>query len=480
MENTIITLLHNYEYLKIPSTSLQKIYKLLTENITFVPSTDIELFYMGFYYELHNNSKNALHFYKLSISKNNTSAMYNLGYYNEQKKEYVSMLRYYLMAIRHSKHNKAMYNLGNYYKKCNVTDLMIKYYLMAIENGNLDAMVSLALYYKMFKKYDKMIKYYSMAIAKNGPVTAYYGLGSYYFNNKKYEDGEKYLLVAAEKGHLNSMCMLGQYYYHNKKYDLMMKYYTMGINFGSDIAMNNLGYYYYVINKFSPMKKYFKMAIHKKNASAMNNLAVYYENKGNIELMKKLYLIAIKFGSISAMNNLGHYYYKVKKYGAMKKYYSMAVNKKSDIAMNILGEFYRYYTNDAKGKALKYFLMSSKHGNHRATNELILYYETMCDYDSMLKYCLQLMRICSKRCLVQKKILYYYNEKFGCSYFNEKFFEFLNLSRKYENGKMVGIIGIIAGMYYSRLDVIQSHFEYMPGSDKFVELGKEFGKNRYR
>jgi hypothetical protein len=123
-------------------------------------------------------------YYLMAIEKGHNHAMYNLGKYYEEQKDYDNMKKYYLMAIEKG-HNHAMYNLGKYYEEQKDYDNMKKYYLMAIEKGHSGAMNNLGTYYKEQKDYDNMTQYYLMAI-KEGHSSAMINLGNYYKKQKEF------------------------------------------------------------------------------------------------------------------------------------------------------------------------------------------------------------------------------------------------------------------------------------------------------
>ena len=140
----------------------------------------------------------------MAIEKNNSDAMYDLGYYYHSiEKDYDNMKKYYLMAIEKG-NSKAMNNLGYYYQHVMEDyDNMKKYYIMAVEKNNSEAMFRLGMYYYNTKDYDNMKKYYIMAIEKGNSDLqshAMYNLGFYYeYTEKDYDNMKKYYLMAIEK-----------------------------------------------------------------------------------------------------------------------------------------------------------------------------------------------------------------------------------------------------------------------------------------
>jgi len=98
----------------------------------------------------------------------------------------------------------------------------------------------------------------------------------------------KYCLMNIEKGCYNSMhnC-IGTYYYNQKDYDNMKKYYLMAIEKGNDSSMYNLGTYYYEQKDYDNMKKYYLMAKEKGN-KYKNTILEQLEQLEQFEIAKKL------------------------------------------------------------------------------------------------------------------------------------------------------------------------------------------------
>jgi TPR repeat protein len=135
-------------------------------------------------------------------------ANYIAMYYNNIKKNYQLMEKYYMIAIEKG-NSSAMNNLACYYRDQKKYEMMEKYYMMAIEKDNSYAMNNLACYYRDIKfNYDNMIKYYTMSIKKNN-TTAIYNLGLYY-------------------------------HYIEFNYTLMKKYYMMTITNNINENINNM------------------------------------------------------------------------------------------------------------------------------------------------------------------------------------------------------------------------------------------------
>ena len=213
MEQQIINYIQSkgsiYE-LKIPEESIKKIYELLINDNFIEPTTDIEYYYYGWYYEKkynwrHENKKekeNMLKYYLMSIEEGNSYSMFVLGHHYKMEGDTENMIKYFLMAAENGC-ERSMINLGNYYSRIGDKENMIKYYLMAIEKGNGMAMNNLGYYYMEKEDRENAIKYYLMAIEK-GDITAINNLTTYcecqknyiplaqvYYTKKKYKKLEE-------------------------------------------------------------------------------------------------------------------------------------------------------------------------------------------------------------------------------------------------------------------------------------------------
>ena len=198
-------------------------------------------------YELFLNNK--------MISENNyindSMLMNYIGIYYDEQKDYVNMMKYYLMAIEENGNSDAMNNLGSYYCEQKDYENMKKYYLMAIENGNDMTMNNLADYYKQQKDYKNMKKYYLMAIEEHGNSDAMNNLGYYYYEQKDYENMKKYYLMAIQRINNTAMFNLGTYYKEQEEdYEIMEKYYLMALNnnYIDEIIYTSLLKYYLSFN----------------------------------------------------------------------------------------------------------------------------------------------------------------------------------------------------------------------------------------
>ncbi len=198
-----------------------------------------------------------------------------IGFYYQKVKQsnefdHKSMEKYFIKASNNANNNIniAMYYLGCYYYQNKQYDLMEKYFIMYLdinEPNNVfnisvnNVMIFLADYYRMIKQpigssYDLMEKYYLMIIDYNKRFIGY------------------------SKNSIISMFWLVDYYSKTKNYYLMKKYMEM--------IIDNTNYNKYIIKLNS---RNIDIRIH-----AMRTLGYYYKKESNDVLMQKYLLMAIE------------------------------------------------------------------------------------------------------------------------------------------------------------------------------------------
>jgi hypothetical protein len=203
MEQQIIDFIKNKSnvYVDIDNEeSIEKIYKLLINNIIYEPTNAIENHYLGWYYA-------------------------------KIKQDYDQMKKYYMIGIDNG-NTHSINNLGGHYQKIEINyDLMKKYYLMGIDCGNSTSMHDLAYYYHTIEaNYDLMKKYYLMSIDKGSNVSMN-NLGHYYQNiEKNYDEMEKYYLMAIDNDNNDSIINLVNYYNNNNLLILKLEFYIKYID----------------------------------------------------------------------------------------------------------------------------------------------------------------------------------------------------------------------------------------------------------
>lgn len=249
----------------------------------------------------------------------------------------------------------------------------------------------------------------------------------------------------------------------------MVKYFLLASDHKNSTAMNNLAYYYGEIRKYDDSVRYYLMAIENGNVLAMGNLAKYYNEISELDNAVKYYLMAIENGHANSMNNLAFYYEKISKYDHAVKYYLMAIESGNVVSMVNLA---CYYVRVSKfDDAIKYYLMAIDNGNVDAMDALAYYYQTKSNFTSAVEYYLMAIKYGSK--ISYERLTKYYLDV--CDIFDEHFLVYL----KFEQCELVNIFRSIKNMYDDIMNVLVSHFEYSPGTDKFREVEREFKKHKF-
>ena len=107
----------------------------------------------------------------LAIEKGNSDAMYNLGFYYEEIKDYDNMIKYYLIAIEND--NETLFDqqlFDNIFRKCEEQDdylNIIKIGLISFENGNFYIAHDLINHFVKKNDLENMVKLIEMALKKN-------------------------------------------------------------------------------------------------------------------------------------------------------------------------------------------------------------------------------------------------------------------------------------------------------------------------
>ena len=246
MENAIQLIMEKIDCTYIPieeEKALWNIYNLFVDKKYFEPTTNMEMFYMGRYYQnIEINYDRAEKYYRMAIEKNNIDAINSLAVFYEQKRaNYDLAEKYYLIAVEKN-NSRAMNNLANLYKKKENYDLAEKYYLMAVEKGNIRAMNNLAIFYENIKEnQDLAEKYYLMAI-ENDYRYAMYNLAIFYEDIKENQDSaEKYYLMAIGKGDTDAIqALVNLYDKINAEFKKMILCIRYSQHFSREIIITNI------------------------------------------------------------------------------------------------------------------------------------------------------------------------------------------------------------------------------------------------
>lgn len=145
-----------------------------------------------------NNFPESIKYWQVLVEKDYSDAMFNLGYLNEQLKDYQQAIIYYKKAVDKG-HSDSMVNLGLlYYERLKNYQQAITYYKMAVDKNDSDAMFNLGfLYQNKLKDYQQAIIYYKMAVDK-GNSNAMNALAWLYYE-KNIESSES--LALAQKAY---------------------------------------------------------------------------------------------------------------------------------------------------------------------------------------------------------------------------------------------------------------------------------------
>jgi len=238
--------------------------------LNFDHENDLLLLCGGIYYEkIVCDYEKAIKYYKMSIEKDNSEAMFRLGlYYQLYEYENNLLIKYYEIAIN-KKHNKAMNNLGLYYYQQGNYKLAKENFLLATEYLNDESMLNLGMYYKIIEDNNELTKKYFLMAIDNFNSDAMYELGKYYIE-KEYNAllMKKYFSMAISYNNYKPIEYLNMYY----KTDLMLYYkFLITIDTHNDIKKNKinelilvdknillLNYKYILFSKLNNYTKCFK------------------------------------------------------------------------------------------------------------------------------------------------------------------------------------------------------------------------------
>ena len=197
------------------------------------------------YYELVKlDYKNAIKYYLLSVNKKNPLAMFYLGLYYEENKDYVQAIKYYEMGAELD-HLESLEKLIKHYENVEKNkEKVIEYNHKILIAKNKDDKISLyniAVNFEHIEKnIDHALIYYKIA-AEQGDINSICRLANYYTNEKKYDNAVTYYKKAIELGDIKSISLLAEHYEINeKKYDEAIKKYQIGIEKDCSVCMQKL------------------------------------------------------------------------------------------------------------------------------------------------------------------------------------------------------------------------------------------------
>lgn len=197
------------------------------------------MFYLGLYYQVADKNDDLMKkYYLMAIEHGYNSAINNLGIYYCDINEELA-ITFFLMGVV-NKDYRSMYNLGTIYCEKKDYETMLKYYLMSLEQQySAPALDSLINHYHSRENNMEKVIYYCLIGAKHENVKCMYILGIYY-NNRNEEEMKKYLVMASEHGHEKSMIELINYY----KYPELKTYLWHGMKYHPAICFKELNNIY--------------------------------------------------------------------------------------------------------------------------------------------------------------------------------------------------------------------------------------------
>lgn len=443
----------------------------------------------------------------------NLCAIREIGrYYQDKVKDYDNMKKYYNIGIELGERS-CMHQLGWHYQFTEIDyELMEKYYLMA---NLLESYGNLGWHYQYtVKEYDNMKKYYDRLLSDyenlesnaEKPFRGFmFHLAEYYqYTEVNVELMESYYLKAINLGHSPSMECLGSYYnrdgtreiaikywqmgaenkdtdcmlhlarhygYIDKDFTKMEKYCLMANEHGEPFGLVELSHYYYDSNK-ELMLKYLLEAVEKKSSDAIEYLGDYYSAEDDYDLMKKYYIMGADMGDPPCMHKLGdHFRYVEKDYELMKKYYIMGANMGDSYCMYKLGDHFRHVEEDYELMKKYYFMGLNEDIDKDVIYSLKEYYDYEY-YDNNN----------NKIPLVDKLTFYFKyvkkcpdNININSFHIDKSILELLIETDLTQIGiSDTHILSVMKKLLTDKIDLIDLHFNYQPGSDGCAKAKQDF------
>jgi len=288
-------------------------------------------------------------------TRHNENCLLILGYYYMLNGIYDLAERFLKESIRNG-NKMGMVFLGVLYRIKNIPN---NYFQMAIDSDEDGSIIyKIANYYWLILDVSKAKEYYELAISKYEYKKAYTGLGSLYFDDKKYEEATKYLEIGISKGSISSLNIMANLYYNTNMKDKALEYLKLArerANLG--VIIYNFGVYYSNIN-IDESIKYYKECMENDNVYATKSiimLANIYKNKGDQLLMEQYSKVAANRGYIESIRCLAKYYFQNTNYEDMKIYVDMGIDQNDVQCYDIIIKY--YFVADIE-KMLQYYKMA--------------------------------------------------------------------------------------------------------------------------
>lgn len=387
----------------------------------------------------HNaNTKQAIECWTLALNSSQPDAGYNLGYYYEQKNDFINSTIYYAQAsklgslyaimkmahihykngnysmaidnsmkaynmgcqcsmfnvgkIHQTQHNmneairhwkigadthreqNCALELGDYYLKIDNFEQSFKYLKMIIEPDHI-VLFNLGLCAFNLSHYEKALDYYLKSSHIVPNPNVYNNIGITYLEIGNIPLGLKHLTCAFELGCNSAVINIGDAYMKLGNYEKAKEYLETSIKLNLTGAYDKMSILYIKLKDYENAIKYLTTAIKLKSTNALYNMGVVYEKLGKTSLMIKYLDKGVDNGCIASCFRLGEYYFTGKHdITNAIHYFTIGAYKKCTKCMYRLGDIYGYYQKKSS-YALKYYRMGSNLKCARCTYWLAKYYE---------------------------------------------------------------------------------------------------------
>lgn len=221
-----------------------------------------------FYHKTQVDFDLAIKYYQMAISvDNHESSIINLAYiYAYEQIDWELAKKYFDLAIEIHSSVKAMYALGQYYQDSKNFDQMKTYYEMADSIGNhVPSQIRLAMHYKHVEPNVELMEHYFIKAIAQGDGTAMNNYGDYFETIGELETAKKYYLEAIDNNCPHGYYSLGYLYeFEENNYTEAKKYYELAIAHGVTEAYYYLGNLYDEIeNNKEKALEYFNLIVEK-------------------------------------------------------------------------------------------------------------------------------------------------------------------------------------------------------------------------
>jgi tetratricopeptide (TPR) repeat protein len=194
-----------------------------------IESSNYEVFILkGTAYNMLGKITEAEHQFDKAVAlseDNKNEVLYNIGLSFEERQEYATAIRYFLMAYESDSQNIILlYDLAYCYERNDNLNESVKYYELYLDEDPFsdNAWFNLGTVFSRIEQPDKAIEAFDFAIAINENFgSAYYNKGNILSNQEKYREAlDCYLeFIKLEENNVLALCYIGECYEKLKMYD---------------------------------------------------------------------------------------------------------------------------------------------------------------------------------------------------------------------------------------------------------------------